>query len=527
VSTTETRAIAFSRDRPLQLDGMLRSLDARCVDRDAFSLTVLWTATSDRMRALYHQLARAHPGVAFVAETDFRRDVRRAVRAGRFVLFLVDDAIFVREFRIADGVAILESNERVLGVSLRLGRNTTHCYPIDRPQALPTFRELPGGLLSWDWASAEHDFGYPLEVSSSLYRAADLEPLLARLRFRNPNTLEGMMARSAHRFGARRPELAAYPTSIAFCAPMNVVQAVSPNRAGTDPGHTPEALADLFDRGYRMNVEAYIGYTPRGCHEEVQLSLADPTPAPTVSVVTPCYEQAEFLPDAVASLLDQTFSDWELVVVDDGSPDDTVAVAQGLIEQFGSRRIALIRQANAGVSAARNAGIAATSGRFILPLDADDRLDPDMLAACVAELEARPDAGIVYTDVVRFGASERVAELPEFDADLLCAVNPLPYCAMFRRGVWDAVGGYNPNMAEGYEDWDFWVGAVDRGFSARRIPRPLFHYRVKPESRDTRARSRRGELVARIAANHPALYTAPRRLRRRFRLLGRRARGAR
>jgi hypothetical protein len=527
VSAAETQAVAFSRDRPLQLDGMLRSLDARCGDRDSFGVTVVWTASSDRMRALYHQLARAHPGVVFVAEADFRRDARRAVRAGRFVLFLVDDAIFVREFRVADGVAILETNERVLGVSLRLGRNTTHCYPIDRSQALPAFRELPGGLLSWDWTTAEHDFGYPFEVSSSLYRSADLVPLLARLPFRNPNTLEGMMARSAHRYRAQRPELAAYPTSVAFCAPMNVVQVVSPNRAGTDPGQSPEALADLFDRGHRMDVDAYRGYTPSGCHEEVDLSVTDPGPAPTVSVITPCYEQAAFLPDAVASMLDQTFTDWELVVVDDGSPDETATVAQGLIDRFASRRIALIRQANAGVSAARNAGIAATRGRFILPLDADDRLDPEMLAACVAELDARPDAGIVYTDVVRFGASERVAQLPEFDADLLCAVNPLPYCAMFRRGVWDAVGGYNPNMAEGYEDWDFWVGAVERGFSARRIPRPLFHYRVKPESRDTRARSRRAELTARIADNHPALYTARRRLRRRVRLVSRRARGVR
>jgi len=518
-SPPEIRAIAFSKDRPLQLEGMLRSLDERCLDRHELSVAVLWTAGNDRMRALYHQAQAAHPSVEFVYETDFRRDVRSAVGLATYLLFLVDDALFVRDFRIGDAAALLDAEDAAIGFSLRLGRNTTHCYPVNQPQALPKFREPAPGFLAWDWADAEHDFGYPLEVSSSLYRARDVVPLLARLSFSNPNSLEGELARSAGTLRQRRPQLLSYSTSVAFCAPMNIVQAVTPNRAGADPGHSPEALASQFEIGRRLDVDAYRNFVPSGCHEEVQLHVLDPPAAPVVSVIIPCYEQAAYLPEAVQSVVGQTFGDWELIIIDDGSPDGTFTVAEDLIRRFPAKRISLLRQQNAGLVAARNAGIARAVGRFILPLDADDRLDPEMLEACVAELSARHGVGIVYTDQIQFGESDRVVRLPEFDADLLCSANQLSYCALFRRGVWDAVGGYNPNMADGYEDWDFWVASVEKGFSAFRIPRPLFLYRVKTESMYTTAQLKRRELRAQIAANHPTLFTARRRLRRRIRLL--------
>jgi glycosyltransferase involved in cell wall biosynthesis len=300
---------------------------------------------------------------------------------------------------------------------------------------------------------------------------------------------------------------------------VNIVQTVAPNRAGSDSERSPEALADLFEEGHRLDVTAYRNFVPSACHEEVELHLSEAPSAPVVSVIIPCFAQAAYLPEAVESVVEQTFSDWEVIIVDDGSPDDAGSVAEGLIRRFPTTRMSLFRQQNAGLASARNAGIARSAGRFILPLDADDRLDPTMLEACVAELNARPEVGIVYTDQVQFGEADRVASLPEFDADLLCVANQLSYCALYRRGVWDAVGGYNRNMADGYEDWDFWIAAVEKGFSARRIPRPLFQYRVKTVSMYTTARLKERELRAQIAANHPSLFTPRRRLRRRIRRL--------
>jgi len=240
---------------------------------------------------------------------------------------------------------------------------------------------------------------------------------------------------------------------------------------------------------------------------EAHLPLAAPRPA--VSVVIPCHGQADFLTEAVTSVVDQTFDDWEIVIVDDGSPDDTAAVAATLIGTHPGRRIRLIRQVNTGLAAARNAGIAASSGRYILPLDADDILMPEMLAKTVELLDAEPRLAIAYTDQHQFGAVSRVVRVADWDTDLQRRRNLFAATALFRREVWDAVGGYDPAMGRGYEDWDFWLGAAERGFVGRRIPEALFGYRIKASSMHVTARGSHGELVEQIRVKHAAWYASP------------------
>src|SRR5689334_1514338 len=106
--------------------------------------------------------------------------------------------------------------------------------------------------------------------------------------------------------------------------------------------------------------------------------------APRVSVVVPCWNQACFLPEAVGSVLEQTFRDFEIVIVDDGSPDDTADVAARLIAQNPDAQIRLVRRENGGLPAARNTGVAAARGELVLPLDADDRIAPGFLESAVA-----------------------------------------------------------------------------------------------------------------------------------------------
>jgi glycosyltransferase involved in cell wall biosynthesis len=231
--------------------------------------------------------------------------------------------------------------------------------------------------------------------------------------------------------------------------------------------------------------------------------------APAVSVVIPCYQHAEFLAEAVESVIGQTFEDWEIVIVDDGSTDATTPTAEALIAAHRDRRIRLIGQANQGPATARNNGIASSSGRYILPLDADDVLLPQMLAKTVALLEHEPDVAIAYTDQVYFGTASRTVRTPAWEPDLLRRRNLFAYASLYRRTVWEGVGGYNPNMRLGYEDWDFWIGAAERGFVARRIPELLFAYRVRPNSRDSGARVRHRELVSQLHANHPDWFRDP------------------
>jgi glycosyltransferase involved in cell wall biosynthesis len=237
------------------------------------------------------------------------------------------------------------------------------------------------------------------------------------------------------------------------------------------------------------------------------------TARPTVSVVIPCFEQARYLQEAVESVVAQTYPDWEIVIVDDGSPDDTAAVAERLIASHPERRIRLVRQENLGTPRARNAGVAASVGRYVLPLDADDKLLPEMLARTTRVLDDDPAIAIVYTDYRRFGSETGDVATGRWSLESLAYSCPLSSVTLYRREVWDAVGGYNPNMAGGYEDWDFWIAAAERGFAGLRIPEPMWLYRKAPASRNVAAIRREPELLAQIRRNHPAVFTPARRLR--------------
>ncbi|QKV97834.1 glycosyltransferase family 2 protein [Streptomyces sp. NA02950] len=242
---------------------------------------------------------------------------------------------------------------------------------------------------------------------------------------------------------------------------------------------------------------------------EARLPGAGPAPRPAVSVVIPCYDYGRYLPQAVASVLAQTYEDWELVVVDDGSTDNTAAVAESLIARNPGRRIRLLRQANAGVSAARNAGITASEGRYILPLDADDVIEPTMLEKTVAVLEGDPDLAIASTDVSAFTDDEdipaQVLALPAYNPQLLLRRLIMFYCSLYRREVWEAVGGYDEEMRAG-EDWDFWIACAERGFTAHHLHEPLFGARNKDDGLHVEAAENDLAVRARIVANHPRMF---------------------
>jgi glycosyltransferase involved in cell wall biosynthesis len=238
---------------------------------------------------------------------------------------------------------------------------------------------------------------------------------------------------------------------------------------------------------------------------------------PRVSVVIPCYNQAQYLPDAVASVVAQTLDDWEIIVVDDGSPDDTAAVAEALIARYApaqsaiaanpQRRIALIRQQNRGPGASRNAAIRQARGAYILPLDADDLIAPTMLAEAAAALDAHPEVGFVYTDVQRFGEEQTVLRTAPYDLDALrfdCLMMPE---TLFRRAAWAQTSGFNEAPDFRYEDWDFWLRLAQAGWQGRHLARPLVRYRRVAGGNRLSAGLRHDlELRAKIVRGHAALY---------------------
>lgn len=205
-----------------------------------------------------------------------------------------------------------------------------------------------------------------------------------------------------------------------------------------------------------------------------------------VSVVVPCFNQGHYLGQALESILAQTLSEWDAIVVDDGSTDDTATVARS----YRDPRIRYSYQDNRGLSGARNAGINSTGGRYLTFLDADDEWEPDFLGSCLASLDESGDAPGVYTlnsyidaDGEVIGQSNRLAEgQTAFRQQLLRGGIFPPCAAVIRREVLRATGLFDEGLAgRGLEDWDLWLRLSEHGYMIA-IPQAFARYRVYPGS---------------------------------------------
>ncbi len=231
-------------------------------------------------------------------------------------------------------------------------------------------------------------------------------------------------------------------------------------------------------------------------------------PSPKVSVIIPCYNYGKYLLETVESVLKQTYKDFEVIIINDGSPDNTREVAEGLISQNPEFSIRLINQRNSGQPAiSRNRGIAAAYGEYILPLDGDDMIAPEYLEEAVRILDNDPDVDLVYPDQLHiYPDKTRIYGFGDWDPAKLARENYLPYCSMYRKSVWEEVGGYRTNVV-GYEDWDFWIGCAENGLQGCRLPKPYFIYRRHESGLYNTTEDRDELLRAQIKLNHPVLYS--------------------
>ena len=219
------------------------------------------------------------------------------------------------------------------------------------------------------------------------------------------------------------------------------------------------------------------------------------------TVVIPCFSHGRFLAEAVDSALAQHGGPPRVIVVDDGSPDPETKAAYGRLPPG----VELLRQANAGVCAARNAGAAAADTPYLLMLDADDRLRPAALAALRPALEADPALGFAYGDAEFFGAWSGRLRFPDYDGYRLLYRSIVTATSLIRREVFDAVGGFDGDLP-GYEDWDLYLGALERGWTGRRVPEVMFDYRRHDVSRLATDRADYRRRYRAIRAKHAALY---------------------
>ena len=215
-----------------------------------------------------------------------------------------------------------------------------------------------------------------------------------------------------------------------------------------------------------------------------------------VSIVIPCYNAAEFLAETMQSALAQTYPDIEIVIVDDGSPDQAT---RELLEQASWPRTRIIHQANAGPAAARNRAVREATGTYILPLDADDTIEPEYVAKAVEILDARPEVGVVYCKANKFGAEQGPWGLPDYTLRELVIDNVIFVTSLYRKADWQAVGGYDERLRHGVEDYDFWVKIVHLGREVVQLNEYLFNYRIQQKSRTTSFQNGRANVVATYA----------------------------
>lgn len=199
-----------------------------------------------------------------------------------------------------------------------------------------------------------------------------------------------------------------------------------------------------------------------------------------ISIIVPCYNQAQYLDEALQSVLNQTYTKWECVIVNDGSLDNTEEIVK--IWMAKDSRFRYLFQENSGLCSARNLGISSAVGEFILPLDADDIIAKDYVDLALKSFEKDNCLKVVYCKAEKFGIESGLWQLPSFSLYNLSRNNLIFCSAFFRKKDWELVGGYDINMVYGWEDWEFWIAILKNGGNVKCLDEVGFYYRIKSKS---------------------------------------------
>jgi len=414
VMSNKTVCVVFSKDRAMQLDATLNSLYRHCKDADTMDVKVLVKASTPTYNKGYEQLVSDYPQVTWVVEKEFQTDLVNAVEDYEYVMFLTDDTVFVKDCTIESIPSMFNDNIGILGFSFRLGENITHCYMLDIEQEPTRY-----------WGDGTGDFGYPLELSSSIYRVFDMLPLLKEPIYNNPNTLEAWLDHSKGWFKETKPALSFYDVSVAFAIPMNRVQTTYPsNRSGTDPRYSVEHLQELFDKGVRVNVRALDNFVPTGVHQEIDVPFVDSQGSDyreerelEVSILMLNYNGGT----NVAKCIDSIFRtvgnhEYELIIWDNCSTDGSLEFLKS-VESTNKHVRIMESYENIGVEA-RAKLMPLAKGKYIVVMDNDVVLTRYWLDQCIIWAKAIPDLGIIGPRTNYASGPQLVENAPNHNGDI-------------------------------------------------------------------------------------------------------------
>jgi len=197
---------------------------------------------------------------------------------------------------------------------------------------------------------------------------------------------------------------------------------------------------------------------------------------PSCSIIIPCYNYSEYLFECLESVINQTVSDWEAIVIDDGSTNGNI---DEIVSRFNDQRIEVIHHhQNFGLAAARNTGIKSSNSEFILPLDSDDKLSPNYLEILLPLLKNNPDCNYSFPNFLAFGQVNKVLKYENKDILNLLLEQSMPGPgSLFRKSLWENAKGYCEELRWN-EDWDFLISGIENGLKIVNTPLPLYYYRV-------------------------------------------------
>lgn len=204
---------------------------------------------------------------------------------------------------------------------------------------------------------------------------------------------------------------------------------------------------------------------------------------PLVSVIIPIYNMEKYLQECVNSVVNQSYQNLEIILVDDGSNDNSGKICDILKKQ--DKRIKVFHNYNQGVSYSRNFGIKKSNGKYLLALDGDDTIDSTYIEKGVYVLENNINIGIVYCKARLFGYRDEIWNLPEYSLDKMLVENIIFVTALFRKSDFIIVGGFCEDMKYGIEDYDFWLSILELKREVYMIPEILFNYRIRNNSRNS------------------------------------------
>jgi len=286
------------------------------------------------------------------------------------------------------------------------------------------------------------------------------------------------------------------------------------HRLGYGRGFYDAVLADLpeevivLEVGFELQRCASLPAGPldrpaHGLVTETELGWVGASAAedrPLVSIIIANYNYGRFLGEAIQSALDQTWPAVEVILVDDGSKDDSLEVASRY-------PIRIFPRTNGGVGTARNFGAARSRGSYLLFLDSDDKLEPQAVEHMLAALRAAPGkVGYAYSQIHYFGNQEFIFPSRPFSPRALLSSTYVNISSLIRRSAFEAVGGWDPTWRLGHEDYELWMRMLHHGFHGVLVPEPLQLYRCHGPSRNSLDSRQKEHLRWRMILTYPGLF---------------------